>query len=338
MDARGATASTKNAMNRPIWIDERPRRLGWLLGLLALLSALLLALATQHWRDAPVASTRTAGVDRSPAPAPTTPMLETVRAADTTRPAARRAEASVALHCPYQRLDITDADGRSAGACVTTTQAAQSGDLRSYHVDAQGTSTWRLRLDTGLGRVMAAELSAPGLDYRCEGDDCRGFVIGARDAHGSRKLTIRDATLVAADGARRVNLSADLQVQGEQQDPTTACSGPSVTVVEARGGVLVLCPSGGAGVARLDDERRVYSLRGPAGDTLQVGLARDGSVDYVEIGGLACRGTACSGATTRPGETPDVEAGRQFVFSGTTLSDGRGATAMLSGNAVLPAF
>lgn len=325
-------------MNRPIWIDERPRRLGWLLGLLALLGVLLLALATQHWRDAPAAPTRTVVVDRSPARLPTTPMLETTRAADTARPAARRAEAPATLHCPYQRLDIADADGRSSTACVTTTQAAQSGDLRSYYVDAQGTSTWRLRLDTGLGRVMAAELSAPGLDYRCEGDDCRGFAIGARDAHGARQLTIRDAALVAPDGMSRVNLSADLKVQGEQQDPTTACSGPSVTVVAARGGVLVLCPSGGAGVARLDDERRVYSLRGPAGDTLQVGVARDGSVDYVEIGGLECRGAACSGATTRAGETPDAEAGRQFAFSGTTLSDGRGATAMLSGNAVLPAF
>ncbi|QAZ40715.1 hypothetical protein C1M51_15480 [Methylibium sp. Pch-M] len=324
-----------------LWFDERPRHLGWLLLLLPVLAVLLVAVGTNLWRDQPsrAAVPAVAVPQRSPAVAMPVglPMPPGVRVDE--RGTAVPAKPSL-MTCPYQQLDLVPANGTVQRACVATTRMLQSGDLRSYVLEPQGVSDWTLRIDSGDGRVMAASLSAPGRgDYRCEEDTCAGFSIGPRDAHGGRTLGVSRAVLTAEDGAA-MHLSASLKAPGDQQDADLACNEPGVSIVERSGAVLTLCPSGGGGVVRLAHERRLYSLRGAAGDTLLVGVDAGGAVDFVQIGALECQGLACSGVTTQPGDDPSSESGRRFSFSGTTVTDGLrgGAAAVLSGSAVLPPF
>lgn len=324
-----------------LWFDERPRHLGWLLLLLPVLAVLLVAVGTNLWRDQP-----------SPAPVPAVAVSPrgpdvAVRVGLPMQPGVRidaggtAAPGKPALQtCPYQQLDLVTAHGKVQRACVATTRMLQSGDLRSYVLEPQGVSDWTLRVDSGDGRVMAASLSAPGRgDYRCEEDTCAGFSIGPRDVHGGRTLVVSRAVLMAEDGVA-MHLSASLKAPGDQQDADLACNEPGIAIVERSGAVLTLCPSGGGGVVRLEHERRLYSLRGAAGDTLLVGVDAGGAVDFVQIGALECQGLACSGATTQPGDDPASESGRRFSFSGTTVTDGLrgGAAALLNGSAVLPPF
>lgn len=324
-----------------LWFDDRPRHLGWLLLLLPVLAVLLVAVGTNLWRDqAPrVAVPAVAALHPGPAAAMTVvlPNRPGVRADG--RGTAASARPSL-VTCPYQQLDLVAADGTAQRACVATTRVLQSGDLRSYVLEPQGVSDWTLRIDSGDGRALAASLSAPGRgDYRCEEDTCAGFSIGPRDAHGGRTLVVSQAVLTADDGAA-MHLSASLKAPGDQQDADLACSEPGIAIVERSGAVLTLCPSGGGGVVRLEHERRIFSLRGSAGDTLLVGVDAAGAVDFVQIGALECQGLACSGATTQPGGDPASESGRRFSFSGTTVTDGLrgGAAALLNGSAVLPPF
>lgn len=324
-----------------LWFDERPRHLGWLLLLLPVLAVLLVAVGTNHWRDpAPRAAVpAVAAPQLSPAPAKPVvlPMQPGVRADE--RGTATPTKPSL-VTCPYQQLDLVTAHGKVQRACVATTRMLQSGDLRSYVLEPQGVSDWTLRIDSGDGRVLAANLSAPGRgDYRCEEDTCAGFSIGPRDAHGGRTLVVNQAVLAAEHGAA-MSLSASLKAPGDQQDADLACSEPGISIVERSGAVLTLCPSGGGGVVRLEHERRIFSLRGAAGDTLLIGVDATGVVDFVQIGALECQGLACSGVTTQPGDDPASESGRRFIFSGTTVTDGLrgGAAALLNGSAVLPPF
>lgn len=350
-------------MARPVWIDERPSRRGWLAAALAALALGLIVLAVARGRE-PAAD---GGVRLDPwaaavpAPAPRAAAVQPTAAVAV--PAAAEA-AAPAVHCPYQQLELAIAGARPERACVATTRVSQSGDLRSYELDPQGLSGWRLRIDSGDGAVLAAVLTAPGRGtFRCDGSACTGFMIGARDAHGGRTIEIDRAVLTRGDrggedsgeGGRgestaqaqagrdatapaTLALSARLQVPGDQLEPTLACDGPSIAIVERAGAVLTLCPSGGGSVVLRADGGRVYGLRGPAGDTLQVGVDSSGVVDLIELEDLACRGTACSGATTQPGDDPQAEGGRRFQFSGASLSDGRagGRRATLDGSAVLP--
>jgi len=254
------------------------------------------------------------------------------------------------ISCPYQHLNIVTAEGQTQRACVAATQVMQSGDLRSHLLAPQGLSTWTLRVDTGGGAVRAVSLSADGHGlYRCARSACTGVAIGPLDAHGGRALTLRDVVLVrkpapgdngAAATPMRVNLSARLQVPGDQQDPGMACGDTRIAIVERSGAVLTLCPTGGGGMVLAGQGRRIYSLRGEAGDTLEVGVDVQGNVDLVRIGDLQCQGHHCAGAASQGGSEGDREAGRGFSFSGTTLSDGHpgGRTATLNGDAVLPPF
>lgn len=324
-----------------LWFDERPRHLGWLLLLLPVLAVLLVAVGTHLWRDQ---------ASRAAVPAVAVPQLSPAVAMPVVlpmQPSVRVDERGTAaptmpslVTCPYQQLDLVPAHGKAQRACVATTRVLQSGDLRSYVLEPQGISDWTLRIDSGDGRVLAASLSAPGRgDYRCEEDTCAGFSIGPRDAHGGRTLIVNQAVLAAEHGTA-MSLSASLKAPGDQQDADLACSEPGISIVERSGAVLTLCPSGGGGVVRLEHERRIFSLRGAAGDTLLIGVDATGVVDLVQIGALECRGVACSGVTTQPGDDPASESGRRFSFSGTTVSDGLrgGAAALLNGSAVLPPF
>lgn len=324
-----------------LWFDERPRHLGWLLLLLPVLAVLLVAVGTNLWRDQAPRVAVPAVAALHPGPAAAMPVVlpnrPSVRADG--RGTAASARPSL-VTCPYQQLDLVAADGTAQRACVATTRVLQSGDLRSYVLEPQGVSDWTLRIDSGDGRALAASLSAPGRgNYRCEEDTCTGFSIGPRDAHGGRTLVVSQAVLTADDGAA-MRLSASLKAPGDQQDADLACSEPGIAIVERSGAVLTLCPSGGGGVVRLEHERRIFSLRGSAGDTLLVGVDAAGAVDFVQIGALECQGLACSGATTQPGGDPASESGRRFSFSGTTVTDGLrgGAAALLNGSAVLPPF
>lgn len=340
-------------MSNSVRFDERPKRLGLLAFVLGVLAIVLVWLAVGTSRDQP-----------SPAPAEPPPAwpLRVAPIAAPVAPALPQARVSrfveqtvemparPAAHCPYQLLDISPAQGKTQRSCVASTRVAQSGDLRIYLLEPQGVSEWTLRIDTGNNTVMAASLSAPAHgEYVCDENTCTGFSIGDRDAQGGRAIIVQGAVLTAAGEAtgsgavqegRTVSLHASLAAPGDQLDPHTACDGISVAIVERSGAVLTLCPSGGAGVARFDHDRRVYSLRGSAGDTLLVGVDATGVVDQVQIGNLQCQGYACGGATTQPGNEPGNEAGRVFTFSGTTISDGRsgGNSATLNGSAVLPEF
>jgi hypothetical protein len=324
-----------------LWFDERPRHLGWLLLLLPILAVLLVAVGTNLWRDQVPRAKVPAIADPRPAPALALPALLLAQAGIRADERATAAPAQPSpVSCPYQQLDLVPAHGKAQRACVATTRMLQSGDLRSYVLEPQGVSDWTLRIDSGDGRVLAASLSAPGRgDYRCEEDTCAGFSIGPRDAHGGRTLVVSQAALAAEHGAA-MSLSANLKAPGDQQDADLACSEPGISIVERSGAVLTLCPSGGGGVVRLEHERRIFSLRGAAGDTLLVGVDAAGVVDFVQIGALECQGLACSGVTTQPGDDPASESGRRFSFSGTTVTDGLhgGAAALLNGSAVLPPF
>ena len=324
-----------------LWFDERPRHLGWLLLLLPVLAVLLVAVGTNLWRDQAPRVAVPAVAALHPGPAAAMPVVLPNRPGVRADGRGTAASARPSLvTCPYQQLDLVVPNGTAQRACVATTRVLQSGDLRSYVLEPQGVSDWTLRIDSGDGRVLTASLSAPGRgEYRCEEDTCAGFSIGPRDAHGGRTLVVSQAVLTADDGAA-MRLSANLKAPGDQQEADLACSEPGIAIVERSGAVLTLCPSGGGGVVRLEHERRIFSLRGSAGDTLLVGVDAAGAVDFVQIGALECQGLACSGATTQPGGDPASESGRRFSFSGTTVTDGLrgGAAALLNGSAVLPPF
>ncbi len=238
-------------------------------------------------------------------------------------------------------LRVNTGDGRVMGASLTSPGRPE---YRCGDIDGDG----------------KADVVASG-DARC-----RGFVIGPRDAQGARSLAVQGARLVAVargphDKAGRVDatapgdprrdlsgtegvvaevgLTAHLVVRSDEQDPDLACLDDRVAIVESGGAVWHLCPAGGAGVATLDDGRRIYSLTGAEGDTLVVGVDALGLVDEIELNGQRCRGHACSGATTRAGPDAIDEAGRRFWFSGTTLTgqDASGPrSSTLNGSVELP--
>lgn len=207
-----------------------------------------------------------------------------------------------ASRCAYQELRLRSADG-VVQACVAATRVSQSGDLRSLWLEPFGLDRWRLRVDIGEGRVMAAELVAPdGRRLGCEQEACTGWQAVDHDAPGRRRLVALDAPLAAAAATGRqqvVRLSATLSWPDDEADPALACGEAGIDAVFRDGARRRLCASAGLAVAREADGRRLYSLRNAEGQTLVVGIGASGDVDQLAWQRWRCDGAACSGAAVQ---------------------------------------
>lgn len=254
--------------------------------------------------------------------------------------------AAAPVHCLYQHLDLT-IGGHTLRTCVAATRVNQSGDIRSFVLEPQGTSGWRLVVEAVQGVVMAARLGGPGAaEYRCEGEACRGLSLGRRGADGARTLRSRGALLqpAAVGAATPVELNADLQVASDEHDPALACGDSKLTIARDGGGLRVFCPAGGVAMAMLDQGRRVFTLRSLEGEDLIVRVDAQGVVDGVEFDGLSCSATACAGSTVTMAAAVDaVAAGPVFGFAGTTLfgpvaGAGTRSSARVSGQVASPRF
>lgn len=267
--------------------------------------------------------------------------------------------------CALQWLGVQGATPQ----CLGSTEVAQNGDLRRHTARVQGRPAWQLEIDGGLGVVRAVRVVAEdGSVWRCGVDEageaagppCRGAAIGAPDLQGARVLRLQSTALAfvpatvadrstrptpaatANAAAERLEVSAQLVALGDEADPARACPAEAIDVVGPDHGAFRLCPSGGAGAVRATaaDGRPVwhYTLRGLAGDTLEIRVDADGQVDELRLGSYACSGPACAGAETWPGPVADVATGRVFRFSGVALQDpaqpGRFTT--LNGSATMP--
>lgn len=329
-------------LRMPPWLDDELRGRGWPC---AVAAGLVVAAAVAWWWMA-AAPARHEGIVVLPA-------RDASRGASTATVATRSAAATSSLlpvaACPHDRLDLSWLDRGGQRSCVGTARVVQDGALRRYMLEPEGTSDWRLRIDTAGGEVVAARLSSPRGDYVCADSSCQRFDIGPPDRHGVRRIVadetaLHPATDADAKGTPAVWLTASLAVRTDT-DSVAACAVPRLTIVDDQGGLGVLCPDAGAGVELTGDGRRRYVFNDNDGRELVVTLAATGLVEQVQLQGLRCEGTACGGAVSMPeGETSDtLAAGRTFAFHGTQLSmpsalaAGERRTATLTGSLVLPA-
>lgn len=227
-----------------------------------------------------------------------------------------------AARCAYQELRLRTAEGATQ-ACVAATRVSQSGDLRSLWLEPFGLDRWRLRVDIGEGRVMAAELASPdGRRLGCEQAACTGWQAVDHDAPGKRRLVALDAPLrAAAATAPRdvVRLSTTLSWPDDEADPALACGEAGIDAVFRHGLRRRLCASAGLAVAREADGRRLYSLRNAEGQTLVVGVSAGGEVDHLAWQRWRCDGAGCSGAAVQA----DAAGVPVLSVSGVTLAAAR---------------
>lgn len=261
-------------------------------------------------------------------PAPAAPALSAAEPPRLQAHAAERLPPALPA-CPDQALLLRSAEGVER-ACVGATRVSQSGDLRSLWLEPQGLSRWRLRVDTGEGRVMAAELVAPdGRRYGCEQEACTGWQLAGAGPQGARRLHAQDAELQAPAGA--VHLSTTLAWPDDESDPALACGEQGIDAISRDGARRRLCASAGLAVARQPDGSRLYSLRNASGETLVVGIADPGEVRHLAWRDLQCDGAGCSGAALAAG--PD--GALWLSLSGVTLAAPAASPVRLEGQVAL---
>lgn len=245
--------------------------------------------------------------------------------------------------CPHQHLDIVTADGVTTRSCVAATRTRQRGSVRSYQLDAEGTSTWRLVVDVADAKVRAVRLlpssrpARPADTFSCAQGACAAVQIGRPDGHGARTMTIDDLGLRKA--GETVRLSARLAIPPDAQTPGLACTMPAVRIVEEDGGLTEFCPMGGAGFELADDGRPRFQFRNLEGRSVEVALAADGTIERVAIGKWACSASQCGGLAMRVhGDPADPSAERHFSFSGLAVFEAtkNRPAATLSGELVMP--
>jgi hypothetical protein len=335
-----------------VCIDDRPRHLGRAAAALFATAFAVVVIGTVIWRDdLPGAAVR----DLAPAPALTMNTPSDQPAGPSMAALAVPMEAlaqATPTRCPYQRLDLAFSDGKPAlAACVGVTRVVVHGGLRSHLVEPNGTSVWSLQVDVSGGEVMSVKASAPGhSSFHCEQAACAGVSIGPRDAHGQRRLALKDTVLTtaapAADDASpspaqavsSLRLSTTLAMPADRDDAQVACGDSArIDVVEQQGANFALCPTSfSAGGA--DEGRRAFEFIGTEGDQLVVELTADGTIDSVRLGALHCLREACSGVATQALGGLDADVGRRFSFFGLTLKDAQrgGSSATLTGSVVVP--
>lgn len=246
------------------------------------------------------------------------------------------------LLCPHQHIDIVRAGGVVRG-CVGATRVHQRGSVRSYEVEPELPSDWRLVVEVADTKPVAVRLLQTHRDGRaaafaCDRDACGAVTLGRPDGHGARTLAFEALSLRRA--AEVVRVSGSLHVPPDQQLPGLACSTAPVRIVETDGALSEFCAMGGAGFELADDGRPRFQFRNLEGRSVVVALAADGSVERVSLGPWACSGAQCSGlAMQARGDPADPSVQRHFVFSGLTLFDpsSQRPVAALSGELVMAA-
>lgn len=289
------------------------------------------------------------GAARQPAPAAGAPALEpALVAAPATAgqavPAREAPAAPAPAACPLQSLQLALGRAAARTVCMDATGVQQNGSVRTFAIRAGDAEGWTLRIDMAERAVLAVSLSArDGRAYGCEAPRCTGQVsVSAASPGGPGRIALRDLRLASATVPGEATVNASLRVPPDEHVPGLACTGPSVTVSAASGALLRFCGQGGAGVEIADDGQRIYRFQDHEGRTLSIALDAAQRVAAVTWDGHACRGTACSGASTSSAEPGNDLAERSFFFGRTALFEvGTGARPramlVLDGTLVMPA-
>jgi hypothetical protein len=109
-------------------------------------------------------------------------------------------------------------------------------------------------------------------------------------------------------------------------------------VTAADGAATSFCPKGGAGFEVAPEGGRVYRFTSLEGESILVGVGREGAVRRVEYqadSARGCEATACFGVQV---STPGPQGERTVTFTGTTLADTAGSTTALNGILKVPAL
>ena len=265
------------------------------------------------------------------------------------------AAATPPVSCPIQAMQLALDGAPPRTVCMAATLLQQTGSVRTFDVRAGDAEGWALRIDMADRSVMKVQLTArDGRTYACEAPGCAGRVeVVPPAAAGAGRIAVQDLRLAPSSVARPpaaavpagAVLQASLRVPPDEQVPGLACTGPSATLASASGAAHRFCGQGGAGVEIADDGQRIYRFQDHEGRTLAITVGAEQRVVGVTWDGHACRGAACSGASTTSADPADDLAERSFHFGRTRLVEaGANAAAgggrpplILDGTLVMPA-